>query len=237
MDRKNWYVASIVCSLSITSPLRIRSLADCNADAILSDKEASPIYIGLIGGTGAGKTTLINALLRIKNLLPVSSIKACTAVVVEVSYNHSNDKNAVYRAEVEFASRDDWQKELEVIFGDIRSHYSKTGGDDDEHDEDRFERIKDALETLKVVYPHLTSINDLRTTSVDELMDDEDVRRILGSSKSIQDSKQGSFTKAIRPYIATSESDKAKLDYWPLIKCVKVLVKVEFLRSGIVLVE
>ena len=156
---------------------------------------------------------------------------------MEVSYNHSDEKDALYRAEVEFVSRDDWRNELKILFLDLRAHYSTSGGVDGEEDVDRLNRIKDALATLKVVYPHLASIDDLRATSVLDLMEDEAVQPILGSTKTVQNEKQSIFAKAIRPYIATSESDKAKLDYWPLIKCVKLFVKVPFLKSGIVLVE
>ena len=51
------------------------------------------------GGTGAGKSSLLNALLEHENVLPTSGIKACTSVVVEVSKNTTSKK---YEAEIDF---------------------------------------------------------------------------------------------------------------------------------------
>jgi ABC-type glutathione transport system ATPase component len=197
------------------------------------------MYIGFIGGTGAGKTTVINAILR-EVLLPTDSLKACTSVVSQVAYNKSNEPNKLYRAEVEFVTRDDWEKELAVLFQDVDSHFrdSEMVGleqDVSYQDSDRVKRITDTLATLKVVYPHLKSIDDMRHTSVPKLLEDKNVRRILGSTTEIYKAKPKSFARAIRPYIATSDEDD--VDFWPLIKCVKVFVKSLILKSGIVLVE
>lgn len=68
--------------------------------------------IGVVGTTGAGKSSLINALLDEEQLVPTSSMKACTAVVTEISYNHQAVK---YRAEFEFVSHDSWRHELNLI--------------------------------------------------------------------------------------------------------------------------
>lgn len=205
------------------------------AEAILNDVEQHPILIGLIGGTGAGKSTLINAILKMRGLLPAHPSRACTAAVVEVAYNRSDDADAAYRAEIKFISANEWRAELQVVFRDIEAHNLDSAIEDGEEDLDRLKRIQDALATLKVVYPTLTSVDDLLSTSIQELMDGEHVGDVLDSTEVIQHAKQSSFSNAIRPYIATSEADK--LANWPLIKCVKVFVKAPILEHGIVLVE
>ena len=57
--------------------------------------------IALVGDTGCGKSSLMNALIGHSDLLPTSGVRACTAVVVEVTNNTTNDK---YEAEIEFLS-------------------------------------------------------------------------------------------------------------------------------------
>ena len=44
-----------------------------------------PIYIGLFGSTGAGKSSLINAIIRQAMFLPVSRESICTSCIVQVS--------------------------------------------------------------------------------------------------------------------------------------------------------
>ena len=46
-------------------------------------------------------------------------MRACTAVVTEMSWNSSDNENARYRAVIEFITEDDWRKELRVLFEDL----------------------------------------------------------------------------------------------------------------------
>lgn len=57
--------------------------------------------IAVVGDTGAGKSSLLNALLDHFDILPTSGMQACTAAVVEIN---SNMKDDLYRAEIEFLS-------------------------------------------------------------------------------------------------------------------------------------
>lgn len=58
-------------------------------------------HIALVGNTGAGKSCLLNALLDEEAMLPTSAMRACTAVVVEIS---RAAEGSLYEAEVEFLS-------------------------------------------------------------------------------------------------------------------------------------
>ena len=57
--------------------------------------------VAVIGNTGAGKSSLLNALLDHFDILPTSGMQACTAAVVEIS---SNKKDDLFRADIEFLS-------------------------------------------------------------------------------------------------------------------------------------
>lgn len=63
----------------------------------------SKTVIAVVGDTGSGKSSLMNALLDQLDILPTSGMRACTAVVVEVVSNTTNNK---YEADITFLSRE-----------------------------------------------------------------------------------------------------------------------------------
>ncbi len=69
--------------------------------------------IGIFGRTGVGKSSLINAILGEKYLLPSSYMSACTSVITQVEANLS-DSN--YTAEIEFISKEVCSKTYSMIF-------------------------------------------------------------------------------------------------------------------------
>ncbi|KAK0623158.1 hypothetical protein B0T14DRAFT_601784 [Immersiella caudata] len=48
--------------------------------------------VGVVGSTGAGKSSVINTILGEEDLVPTSWMRACTAVVTELLYNDSEDE-------------------------------------------------------------------------------------------------------------------------------------------------
>ena len=88
-------------------------------DTIHENKRVCRVLIGFMGASGAGKSSLINALLEQDDLLPADDEKACTAVCVEISYNHSKDSNMKFTAKVDRIGEDDWRGEIESLFKDI----------------------------------------------------------------------------------------------------------------------
>ena len=51
-----------------------------------------------------------------ERLVPTNCMRACTAVVTEISYNY---EDIPYRAEIEFITEKDWERELQVLFSDL----------------------------------------------------------------------------------------------------------------------
>ncbi|KAK3252711.1 hypothetical protein CYMTET_38003 [Cymbomonas tetramitiformis] len=76
--------------------------------ARLTDEPAPQTYIGVLGGTGAGKSSMLNCLLGESALLPTSGCRACTASVVEMAYQDISH----YVAEIVFASSAEWAEEV-----------------------------------------------------------------------------------------------------------------------------
>lgn len=59
--------------------------------------------VGVFGKTGAGKTSLINAVIGVKKLLPSGDVDACTSVMIKVEGNTHSSK---YEAEIEFINKE-----------------------------------------------------------------------------------------------------------------------------------
>ena len=59
-------------------------------DSVRSEAVESRTVVGVVGNTGAGKSSVINAMLDKERLVPTNCMRACTAVVTEMSYNHSS---------------------------------------------------------------------------------------------------------------------------------------------------
>ena len=95
------------------------------------EKSSPNTIIGVLGNTGVGKSSLLNALLDEASVLPTSGSRGCTAAVVELRYNKDlvNPKEesvAVYKGEVEFITLQEWVTELKILMEECSTHESKT---------------------------------------------------------------------------------------------------------------
>ncbi|RHZ70209.1 hypothetical protein CDV55_107798 [Aspergillus turcosus] len=195
--------------------------------------------VGVVGNTGAGKSSIINAMLDEERLVPTNCMRACTAVVTEISYNTTDDP---YRAEIEFITRDDWEKELRVLFNDL---FDGSGNVSREASNEESE-AGIAYAKIKAVYPKFTR-EMLQNSSVEQLMRHHNVQNVLGSKREIAESDSLRFYKKLQFFVdskekTTGEKDKDKkpsrdLEFWPLIKVVRLYVKAEALSTGAVIVD
>jgi len=96
------------------------------AEAILEllDKPAE-VRIALVGTTGAGKSTFLNALLC-QEVLPVGVMEPCTAFVTTVRHVES----AGYKATIEFITEEEWEQDLDYLATAVEPE----SGDDDEQE-------------------------------------------------------------------------------------------------------
>jgi GTPase SAR1 family protein len=199
--------------------------------------------IGVVGNTGAGKSSIINAVLDEERLLPTNCMRACTAVITEISYNYDS---AAYSAEIEFIAATDWRVELETLFKDLLDGSGNVSKDCTNEDSE----AGIAYAKIKAVYPKLTR-EDISKSSVEELMKHANVSTLLGSSKTIEETDSLIFYRKLQSFVDSkekttkSEKDKSdkerrkprEMEYWPLIKVVRLYVRSPALSTGAVIVD
>ncbi|OCK74971.1 hypothetical protein K432DRAFT_409418 [Lepidopterella palustris CBS 459.81] len=199
--------------------------------------------VGVVGNTGAGKSSVINALLDEERLVPTNCMRACTAVVTEMSWNNSKDEHSKYRAEIEFISREDWERELGTLLRDLLDSNGQVSRECTDPDSE----AGIAWAKFKAVYPQKTK-EMLANTNVKSLMKDLTVLNVLGTTKKIFESQPGLFYKRLQRYVDSKEKntrnekkrdkkDKKQMEYWPLIKVVKIYTKSAALSTGAVIVD
>jgi len=95
---------------------RLRELAALRAQS----EELPSVSIVVVGNTGAGKSTLLNAMLGEASILPTNGMRACTACLIEMRYEDSDPvRTPEYRAEIEFLTKEEWDKELSDLLDDL----------------------------------------------------------------------------------------------------------------------
>ena len=78
------------------------------------------VSVVVVGNTGAGKSTLLNGLLGEASILPTNGMRACTACLIEMRHEESDPaRSPLYRAEVEFMTQAEWDKELADLLDDL----------------------------------------------------------------------------------------------------------------------
>uniref|UniRef100_A0A673IKL1 Nuclear GTPase SLIP-GC-like n=1 Tax=Sinocyclocheilus rhinocerous TaxID=307959 RepID=A0A673IKL1_9TELE len=166
------------------------------------------ITIGVFGKSGQGKSSLLNAILGKRNLLPSSCFGACTSVVTQVQ---ANLKDSNYIAEIELFSKEEWEKELNDLFRVLL-----------DENEDRDEDLETKVEKITALYGA-----DADKKTLEELKKDDkyaEIENVLsGSKKAISNSDVSAFANDVASYIQHSKSSTGHC-YWPLVKSVTIKI-------------
>ncbi|XP_067221798.1 nuclear GTPase SLIP-GC-like isoform X2 [Chanodichthys erythropterus] len=165
--------------------------------------------MGIFGKTGDGKSSLLNAVLEKRDLLPSDSYGACTAIITQVEANLTNSN---YIAEIELFSKEEWEKELKDLFRVLSD-------ESDDVDEDL---IETAVEKITALYGA-----DAKKKTLEELKKDDkfaEIETILSTTKkTISNTDVFEFTDDVASYIQHSESSPGDW-YWPLVKSVTIKI-------------
>lgn len=194
--------------------------------------------IGVVGNTGAGKSSVINAMLDEERLVPTNCMRACTACVTEISYNYQEKP---YVAEIEFIGMADWEKELKILFEDLLDGNGNVSKDCSNEDTD----AGVAYAKIKAVYPHKTK-EDIANSSIKTML--REVSHILDSKRNLEETDSLIFYKKLQGFVDSKEKSTGKKDkdgkkekkereFWPLIKVVRLYVKAPALSTGAVIVD
>lgn len=202
--------------------------------------------VGVVGNTGAGKSSVINAMLDEERLVPTNCMRACTAVVTELSYNHSNSEASRYRAEIQFIEPEEWRKELKILFDEVFDENGTITREISNPDS----QAGIAYAKIRAVY-HRHTKEMLANSSIDSLMRAKSVTDVLGTTRRINEKEPHDFYRRLQNYVDSKEKGTEKLDkngnkitnpkrefeFWPLIKVVKIYTKADALSTGAVIVD
>ncbi|MEQ2245734.1 hypothetical protein ILYODFUR_030990, partial [Ilyodon furcidens] len=172
--------------------------------------------VGVFGKTGAGKTSLINAVIGVGKLLPSGDVDACTSVMIKVEANLHNSK---YEAEIEFITKEEWEDELETV-----DHFLEEDGEQEKHDDDHDnDGYHDLIEKLSALYGE-----EWKGKSSKQLIDNRHFREIpefdQSTKKILTCESAQELSAIIVKYTKQGGHGEIKQWYWPLVKCVTVKV-------------
>lgn len=162
-------------------------------------------------------------------------MRACTASATEISYNYSDDPSQLYRAEIEFITAADWSQELTTLLEDLLDGSGQVSVDYNNPETD----AGLAYSKIRAVYPQKAKDMIAKSTPT-SLAREPEVCDVLGSVKRLNERTSALLFQGLQHYVDSKEKtagSENRMEYWPLIKVVRIYCKASALSTGAVVVD
>ncbi|KAF5499240.1 Nuclear GTPase SLIP-GC [Colletotrichum fructicola] len=235
LDKLKPVCESIACSSKLNVEIKTAATNWLKNIDVVRERasQTNKIIIGVFGNTGDGKSSTINALLGEGSLLPTNCMRACTACVTEISFNHDDDSEKPYRAEIDFVCAEVWQSEIETFLKEIAVNSDGFEDDDENPDTEAAKSVARA----RAVYANM-DVEVLQGSTVPELMRHPNVHEVLGATRHFKTSSGEELRSLIEPYVDSSDKDDDDaIGFWPMVKAVRIFTRAKALSNGVTIVD
>ncbi|XP_029452084.1 nuclear GTPase SLIP-GC [Rhinatrema bivittatum] len=201
--------------------------------ALEEKRSLDPVYIGLFGSTGAGKSSLLNAIVKKEFFLPVSGENACTACVTEVK---KECRAKTYKAKIKLLTMQEWHRELEILIELCNCRDDNDESEDvEDDDDDDLDAVTIARKKIKTLYGESAlklSYNEIKRLKIN--FPKHCNRDVIALSEN----DEKSFCEKLRPYIKAGNYEEKTDKLWPLVKYVEVTIPdSDVLPEGVILLD
>ena len=190
----------------------------------IAELAANPeILFGFSGPSGAGKSSLLNSILEEPNLLPHGRLgEACTPCPIHIAWN--GDENFSYRAEIKFVSTEAVMEDIRSALRSLRADLVVKGSN------------ADPLARSMALF---SNIAELKKKRPDYIYDSAtEIHKYVGTTKLYKCKTRDELISKVHPLLVPKTArGKAGTELWPLVSGVKIFIKNNLLKKGLVIVD